>query len=65
MKADRLKKNLAELKALFQTLETMLFDASKVLNQTAKELDEGEIHPAHAANRLRKVARQLTGKEGN
>lgn len=38
-----------------------LADIAAQLNETAAGLDDKSIHPAHAANRLRKMARGIDG----
>jgi hypothetical protein len=44
-----------------ESLMHQLSDHAKRLRETATGLDDKSIHPAHAANRLRKMARGIDG----
>lgn len=51
-----------ELDATVDDLITRLVQHKARMKETIAELREGKMHPAHAANRLAKMGRELYGE---
>ena len=57
---QQLARTLAGLEDAIRTHEEQLAARCDRLRETADQLRAGEIHPAHAANRVRKIAEEIS-----